>query len=788
MIINSKKILLLCVVLCLGINYLSMASPFAGTTDRHPADSRYEKMDYALYRLINGEINSRQINVLSRSSPKKTETVQVVLILGQDVDASIIQRLESAGAKIQTYRANMIQVEISRSLLADLATWTEILYIRQPRRLKNHAVISEGVSASKANILHSAGITGAGVKIGILDSGFYGYESLLGIELPENVETKNFRNDSCGISNCPSEKHGTAVAEIIHDMAPDAELYLVSINTDLEFVDAIEWLKNNGVQIVNGSIGYTVCGPKDGSSHCSRIAGSLRDVGILPVFSQGNYAVQHWTGENKDQDGDGLIEFDSGIEAIVFSPLSPGEVTVVVNWDDWGNIPDLPSSDQDIDLMVQSIDPITGVAQTVALSASPQAGNLGQEPVEGVVFNAIPYFLYKILLFNYDVTRTFKVDLTVTGDNDNIFDIYPYVEASSLTSPADNSKVLSVGAAGIDGAMHSYSSWGPTWDGRIKPDITAYAGVSTVTYGDLSFYGTSASAPHVTGAAALIKQEHPDWGPDQIQAALEMWAVDTGPAGQDNQAGLGLLKTDDLLATIGPDIDPLGFWWDPGREGSGISIERNSSQDFLAWYTYSSGTSEGSPTWFSSNGQSFNHMLGPNQLLAWQGWPLGTPPGIITPTQAGEITILYTGNDRATLRVKDPATNQVVTTWNLERFLFMANSSDARNGWWWDPLQPGNGFFFEFQDGNLFAVWYHYRSDGTGRWWTIYQPDFSNDGTQALSITEWNGGSCFTCPQLTPYSRKVGEAILTFSTDNSATFSWWANGMHGTYNLEPFLH
>src|SRR5262249_22268395 len=55
------------------------------------------------------------------------------------------------------------------------------------------------------------------------------------------------------------------------------------------------------------------------------------------------------------------------------------------------------------------------------------------------------------------------------------------------------------------------------------------------------FFGTSAAAPQVAGAAALLAQANPTWGPAPLQAALEQGALDVGPAGKDNLFGSGML-------------------------------------------------------------------------------------------------------------------------------------------------------------------------------------------------------------------------------------------------------
>ena len=125
-------------------------------------------------------------------------------------------------------------------------------------------------------------------------------------------------------------------------------------------------------------------------------------------------------------------------------------------------------------------------------------------------------------------------------------DLTPAVASSSLLGPADAAGAMAVGAINYNnwttGLQEPYSSQGPTNDGRIKPDIMGPDHVSNSING--IFTGTSASSPHVAGAAALILQKFPEFSVDDLWNFLISTAVDMGSPGQDNIYGYGRLNLD----------------------------------------------------------------------------------------------------------------------------------------------------------------------------------------------------------------------------------------------------
>ena len=108
--------------------------------------------------------------------------------------------------------------------------------------------------------------------------------------------------------------------------------------------------------------------------------------------------------------------------------------------------------------------------------------------------------------------------------------------------PADADGAFAVGATyWEDDGLEPFSSQGPTNDGRIKPELAAPDGVTTMTYGSTNFYGTSASSPHVAGAAALLWSRSPSYTTDEIEYLLKAKALDLDPPGVDNLTGWGRL-------------------------------------------------------------------------------------------------------------------------------------------------------------------------------------------------------------------------------------------------------
>ena len=200
----------------------------------------------------------------------------------------------------------LVQALMPGSALPALSRSPSVNFVRPPLRMRENAIGGEEVAASLASAWQAKNFTGKGVKIAIIDGGFQGLSQRQAEgEIPSDVVTMDF----CGGHFADATEHGTAVTEIVHEMAPDAKLYLLCIDTEVDLANAEAFAKSQGVTIINHSIGWYNSGRGDGSGPIGAVVSDARAHGILWVNAAGNDAQTHWSGTFNDPNGDKIHEF-----------------------------------------------------------------------------------------------------------------------------------------------------------------------------------------------------------------------------------------------------------------------------------------------------------------------------------------------------------------------------------------------------------------------------------------------------------------------------------------------
>lgn len=483
----------------------------------------------------------------SRSTPlvraNKAGEVQVYVETSSLEPAALV-RLEAAGLRIEltneTY--GLIQGWVAIERLSALAERITPPSYATPRA---GSVLTEGDAILNTDQLRALdGVDGTGVKVGVISDGVEEMaDAVASGDLPPGITTFG----TCGAPTSCDE--GTAMLEIVHDLAPGAELGFCASATSMDFLNCLPLLKDTfGAQVIVDDMGF-ILEPyfEDGI-----VAQGVKAIGddVVYVSAAGNDGTQHHQApfipvSFVDPDGAGtFVVHDSGLAAgQASSPnlpvtLQPGQLVVAhLQWDD-------PFDNATTDFNLVAVD-AGGHFINASISVQPP------EPPQEILIIVNPAL--SPVLINFQIESNFvapgphTVELFLVGPDPDAFNI---VQGSIYGHPAVPN-VLAVGAIGASDPgnddIGDFSSQGPSTiafpasESRPKPDVASIDGVSVTGTGGFSstFFGTSAAAPHVAGMAALLKELAPGATPAQIRDAIRQGAVDLGAPGFDMVFGAG---------------------------------------------------------------------------------------------------------------------------------------------------------------------------------------------------------------------------------------------------------
>jgi len=483
-----------------------------------------------------------------RGQPRSSLTVAVA----SGHSAGVSRALARIGAPVTARAGSLLQVRDAPGLADRVQRLPGVRGVGPAEVPVPDQVISQGVERIGADALQSHGLTGAGIRIAIVDLGFGpSWRSLLGKELPPLTQidaTMSFdhtsgKPDIEGLSNADDPTgHGANVAQVVWDIAPGARYTFVNYHTQLELSQAVDWLVNGPdgkprVDIVVHSNSF-LDGPFDGTGVAAQAVNRAHDAGIFWANSAGNYARRHWEGVAGDADKDGWADIGPSGRGYLSFPLTANVgmgATLFWNRCTKGGAA-VSASSASYQLDVTDTAPSSPVVYVQGQKdASQPASVAGWLPTASGTYGLRVQQLTTGVVCNLEIFGG-GVEL---GDEATV--------ESSVPTPGDARGSFTVGARDWQGdAAADYSSEGPTEDGRLKPDVVAPA--STAVWPGIAMVGTSASAPHAAGAAALLMQRDRAAGqpsdPDTIARELVSSALDIAPPGPDEVTGAGRIRLD----------------------------------------------------------------------------------------------------------------------------------------------------------------------------------------------------------------------------------------------------
>jgi len=417
---------------------------------------------------------------------------------------------------------------------------------------------TQGVISHQARNVHTQlGILGAGVKVGVLSDSVDFLDAL--------IDTGDIGADAVvlpgqsGNGEPGTASEGTAMMEIVHDMAPGAQTYFATAWLGIEsFADNIKALRDAGCQVIVDDVVYFPQTPfQDGI--VGKAVNDVASTGSLYFSAAGNLGNLTWgTSGTWEGDPEDLGTLDPWIIVHANVLVAQGSM-VTLAWAD-----PLGGSANDYDLAI--FDP-TG---TFLVDGSFDVQDGTQDPLEAAGYTVALDPGSIILALKYaGADRAMNLN-TIGGSlllNTSGAIFGQAASENAMAAAAVNWNSARRGTRPFTGGAPNptevFSSDGfrrvfyqpngtpitpgnflfATGGGRtlVKPDIAAADGAVSVTPGFSPFFGTSAAAPHAAAIAALVKSAKPSLTRAQIRQIMLDTALNNMAPGVDRDSGKGIV-------------------------------------------------------------------------------------------------------------------------------------------------------------------------------------------------------------------------------------------------------
>ena len=430
-------------------------------------------------------------------------------------------------------------------------------------------------------------LSGAGIKIGVISDSFDRNLGVIAGTSPD-VQTDINNGDLPGGANAvnvlqdypygPATDEGRAMLQIIHDVAPDAELFFHTGSvSEGNMAAGIADLVAAGCDVIVDDLTY-MRAPYYTDGLVAQAVEDATAAGVVYFSSAGNFGIRSFEGTFSPFAGNS-IRHDFGGTDLQQLTLDVGQYIIGLQWNDpWSSLGSATGATKDIDIYLANDDG--------SVLYGFNRDNLGNDPVELIPFTVLNPTTTNIVIENLTGGAVdFKYVVFRAGD-DGEFDAVPALDKSTVVGHANAQNCISVGAVrydntpqygGVFTAQTSSSRGGTLTDGQVReqPLVMSPTGVDTsVELGAPNFegppfnnfppnpypnfFGTSAAAPHAAGIAALVLEAKQTFGVDptnvdpnfSIRNLMINNATDMGAPGYDVNNGYGFVLADDVIGSF----------------------------------------------------------------------------------------------------------------------------------------------------------------------------------------------------------------------------------------------
>ncbi|MBD2700860.1 S8 family serine peptidase [Spirosoma sp. BT702] len=545
---------------------------------------------------------------------------KIVVDAVAETDGETLEKaLRKAGFAIIARYGRVVTCQIEISRLPELETLADCRFANPAERPQTNTgpVNTQGDASQRSDLIRQQyGLTGQGVKVGVMSDS---YNALLGApasvtagELPGVGNPNGFTTAVTVVQDytlAGATDEGRAMLEIVHDIAPAAQLYYRTASvSQADFAAGIEQLANVGCRVIIDDIKW-LAEPFFQDGLIAQSVDKVNSLSGVSYFSAaGNYADVSYENNYVASTFKPLTytaatahNFGTAANPVYFFPiqLAAGRrLLLSFQWDDpFFSVTGGSGATGDLDIylfkQIPTTFPVNPTSSTLIAQLNEQE-NLGRDPYEFLNYtnNTGTTQTYYILLTKYSGTAPNRLKFVDIRNN-------PFppsaltiagVGASTCYGHYNSAGAIVTGAApfyntpayGVSPPqIESFSSKGGTpilfsTTGvrlttpiiRQKPDVTgpdggnnSFFNIDSPNDADTfpNFFGTSASAPHIGAIAALMLQAKPALTPTNIKTALIASCVDMDDpttagfdAGFDFRTGYGLVQGDVAIKSILP--------------------------------------------------------------------------------------------------------------------------------------------------------------------------------------------------------------------------------------------